>query len=118
MIDRLRTLRAPPPQTCPLRRLEIRRLAAGFGGSSPFGNDGETNWRQSAPVRHGKRRLPGESAAQIPNSGPNAFTLSPVTSQPNDGLWQRPGEAEEPVPARPATARVVDPEDDLTPVGY
>ncbi|MGE2814237.1 DoxX family protein [Mycobacterium heidelbergense] len=41
-----------------------------------------------------------------------------MTSQPNDGLWQRPGEAEEPIPARPATARVVDPEDDLTPVGY
>ena len=41
-----------------------------------------------------------------------------MTSQPNDGHWQRPGEAEEPVPARPATARVVDPEDDLTPVGY
>jgi putative oxidoreductase len=41
-----------------------------------------------------------------------------VTSEPNDGHWQRPGEAQEPIPARPATARVVDPEDDLTPVGY
>ncbi|HWF29109.1 MAG TPA: DoxX family protein, partial [Mycobacterium sp.] len=41
-----------------------------------------------------------------------------MTSQPNDGHWQRPEEAQEPIPARPATARVVDPEDDLTPVGY
>ncbi|OJZ75106.1 hypothetical protein BRW65_04575 [Mycobacterium paraffinicum] len=41
-----------------------------------------------------------------------------MTSQPNDGHWQRPGESPEPTPGRPATARVVDPEDDLTPVGY
>ncbi len=32
--------------------------------------------------------------------------------------WQRPGESPEPIPGRPASARVVDPEDDLTPVGY
>ena len=41
-----------------------------------------------------------------------------MTSEPNDGHWQRPGEGQEPIPARPATAHVVDPEDDLTPVGY
>jgi putative oxidoreductase len=41
-----------------------------------------------------------------------------VTSQPNDGSWQRPGESPEPIPGRPAAARLVDPEDDLTPVGY
>ncbi|HEX4558141.1 MAG TPA: DoxX family protein [Mycobacterium sp.] len=41
-----------------------------------------------------------------------------MTSQPNDGHWQRPGEAHESIAARPGTARVVDPEDDLTPVGY
>jgi putative oxidoreductase len=41
-----------------------------------------------------------------------------VTSQPNDGSWQRPGESSEPLPGRPASARLVDPEDDLTPVGY
>ncbi|OBH25704.1 hypothetical protein A5692_27770 [Mycobacterium sp. E342] len=41
-----------------------------------------------------------------------------MTSQSNDGHWQRPGESPEPAPGRPATARVVDPEDDLTPVGY
>jgi putative oxidoreductase len=41
-----------------------------------------------------------------------------VTSQPNDGSWQRPGESSDPVPGRPASARLVDPEDDLTPVGY
>jgi putative oxidoreductase len=41
-----------------------------------------------------------------------------VTSQPNDARWQRPGEIPEPAPARPAAARLVDPEDDLTPVGY
>jgi putative oxidoreductase len=40
-----------------------------------------------------------------------------VTSQPNDGHWQWPGEAQGPIPARPA-ARVVDPEDDLTPAGF
>jgi putative oxidoreductase len=41
-----------------------------------------------------------------------------VTSQPHDAHWQRPGEAPEPIPGRPAAARLVDPEDDLTPVGY
>lgn len=41
-----------------------------------------------------------------------------MSSQPNDAPWQRPGEAPEPAPGRPAAARLVDPEDDLTPVGY
>lgn len=41
-----------------------------------------------------------------------------MTSQSNDGHWQRPGESAESPPGRPASARVVDPEDDLTPVGY
>ncbi|GLE50563.1 membrane protein [Mycobacterium montefiorense] len=62
--------------------------------------------------------MPGESAAQIPDSRLNALTLTPVTGQSNDAPWQRPGEAPEPAPARPAAARLVDPEDDLTPVGY
>ena len=62
--------------------------------------------------------LTAESAAQIPNSGLNALTLTPVTSQSNDGHWQRPGESPEPTAGRPASARLVDPEDDLTPVGY
>jgi len=41
-----------------------------------------------------------------------------VTSQSNDAHWQRSGESAEPIPGRPASARLVDPEDDLTPVGY
>lgn len=41
-----------------------------------------------------------------------------MTSQPNDAHWSRPGESGEPNPGRPASARLVDPEDDLTPVGY
>ena len=41
-----------------------------------------------------------------------------MTSQSNDAHWSRPGESPEPIPGRPASARVVDPEDDLTPVGY
>jgi putative oxidoreductase len=41
-----------------------------------------------------------------------------VTSQSNDAHWSRPGESSEPIPGRPASARLVDPEDDLTPVGY
>lgn len=41
-----------------------------------------------------------------------------MTSQSNDAPWQRPGESPEPTPGRPASARLVDPEDDLTPVGY
>lgn len=41
-----------------------------------------------------------------------------MSSQPHDAHWQRPGESPEPAPGRPATARLVDPEDDLTPVGY
>lgn len=41
-----------------------------------------------------------------------------MSSQSHDEPWQRPGESPEPVPGRPASARLVDPEDDLTPVGY
>ncbi|MCV7102318.1 DoxX family protein [Mycobacterium palustre] len=41
-----------------------------------------------------------------------------MTSQSNDAHWQRPGESPEAIPGRPASARLVDPEDDLTPVGY
>ena len=41
-----------------------------------------------------------------------------MTSQSNDAPWQRPGEAPEHGPGRPGAARLVDPEDDLTPVGY
>jgi putative oxidoreductase len=41
-----------------------------------------------------------------------------VTSQSNDAHWSRSGESPEPTPGRPASARLVDPEDDLTPVGY
>jgi putative oxidoreductase len=62
--------------------------------------------------------MSGESAVQIPNSGVNALTLARVTSQTNDARWQRPGESPDPIPGRPASARLVHPEDDLTPVGY
>jgi putative oxidoreductase len=42
-----------------------------------------------------------------------------VTSQQHDAPWQRPGEhVAEHTAGRPAAARLVDPEDDLTPVGY
>ena len=41
-----------------------------------------------------------------------------MTSQSNDAHWSRPGESPEPIPGRPASARLVDPEDDLTPVAY
>ena len=79
---------------------------------------------QFGPAWRGEGRFPGGSTAQIPNSRSNALTLAPVTSQPNDEHWQPPGGAPPPnpgpppAPPRPASARVVDPEDDLTPVGY
>ena len=41
-----------------------------------------------------------------------------MTSQSNDAHWSRSGESPDPIPGRPASARLVDPEDDLTPVGY
>ena len=47
-----------------------------------------------------------------------ALTLACVSSQSNDAPWRRPGEFPEPTPGHPASARLVDPEDDLTPVGY
>ncbi len=53
-----------------------------------------------------------------PISDEIALTLAPVTSQSNDARWRRPGESPEPTPGHPASARLVDPEDDLTPVGY
>ncbi len=61
--------------------------------------------------------LPGESAAQIPNSGLNALTLTRVTSS-HDSHWQRPDDSAGPNPGRPVTASLVDPEDDLTPAKY
>ena len=79
----------------------------------PEGQDGRFSQN---PGRFGG--LTGESAAQIPDSGTFALTLTRVTSQSNDAPWRRPGESPEPVPGRPASARLVDPEDDLTPVGY
>lgn len=62
--------------------------------------------------------LSSESAVQIPNSGRNALTLALVTSQSNDSHWRRSGESPDPTPGPPISASVVDPEDDLTPVGY
>jgi putative oxidoreductase len=62
--------------------------------------------------------MSGESAAQIPNSGLNALTLARVTSQSHDAHWRPPAKSAEPTPGRPAAARLVDPEDDLTPVGF
>jgi putative oxidoreductase len=41
-----------------------------------------------------------------------------VTSQSHDAPWRPPGHSSEPATGRPAAARLVDPEDDLTPVGY
>ncbi len=41
-----------------------------------------------------------------------------MTSQSHDAPWQRPDQSPEPIPGRPASARLVDPEDDLTPAGY
>jgi len=73
---------------------------------------------QSGPVWRANYRMSGESAAQIPDSRLKALTLAPVPSQSNDTHWRRPGDPPEPVPGHPASARVVDPEDDLTPVGY
>ena len=62
--------------------------------------------------------LSGESAAQIPNSGQNALTLARVTSQSHDSTWRRPDAVPDSIPGRPASASLVDPEDDLTPVGF
>ena len=57
-----------------------------------------------------------------PIQGHLPLTLTPVTSQSHDAPWQRPGlaagHAPDSAPGRPAAARLVDPEDDLTPVGY
>ncbi|ORW13329.1 DoxX family protein [Mycobacterium lacus] len=41
-----------------------------------------------------------------------------MTSQSNESHWRRPGDSPESIPGRPVSASVVDPEDDLTPVGY
>jgi putative oxidoreductase len=60
----------------------------------------------------------GESAAQIPNSGGIALTLTQVTSQSNDSHWQRPDDSAAPTPVRPASASLVDPEDDLPSATY
>jgi putative oxidoreductase len=59
--------------------------------------------------------LSAEAPLKSPVSGANALTLTPVTSS-NDVHWQRPGDPPGPIPGRPASARLVDPEDDLTPV--
>jgi putative oxidoreductase len=65
---------------------------------------------------------PAKAPLKSPIQGHLPLTLTPVTSQSHDAPWQRPGlaseQAPEQAPGRPAAARLVDPEDDLTPVGY
>jgi putative oxidoreductase len=60
----------------------------------------------------------GESAAQIPNSAANALTLTPVTSQPKESHWRRPDDSAAQTQVRPASASLVDPEDDLPSANY
>lgn len=55
-----------------------------------------------------------ESAAQIHDLRAIALTLTPVTSQNPGPGWQRPEDS----PVRPASARLVDPEDDLGSATY
>lgn len=47
-----------------------------------------------------------------------ALTLAIVTSQPHDQLWKRPDESSAPTTARPSSASLIDPEDDLPSDGY
>jgi putative oxidoreductase len=54
-----------------------------------------------------------ESAAQIPDSQKFPLTLTRVSSQPHEAHWQRPDSSAVPTPARPSSASLVDPEDDL-----
>lgn len=61
---------------------------------------------------------PGESATQIPNSDSTALTLIQVTSQSNVSRWPRPDDSAAPTPARPASASLIDPEDDLPSATY
>jgi putative oxidoreductase len=71
-------------------------------------------------VRRVRRRVNrhSESAAQIPDSDRIALTLTLVTSQSNDTRWQRPEDSAAPTPVRPASASLVDPEDDLPSATY
>jgi putative oxidoreductase len=66
--------------------------------------------------RHVNRH--SESAAQIPDSDRIALTLTHVTSQSNDSRWQRADDSAAPTPVRPASASLVDPEDDLPSATY
>jgi putative oxidoreductase len=68
---------------------------------------------------HGRcANQPGERAVQIPNSESTALTLTQVTSQSNDPRWRRPDDSAAPTPARPASASLIDPEDDLPSATY
>ncbi|TDO17756.1 putative oxidoreductase [Mycobacterium sp. BK086] len=58
--------------------------------------------------------LPARSAAQIPDLRRTALTLTFVTSQGPDPHWQRPDDSS----ARPVSAQLVDPEDDLPSATY
>src|SRR6185312_8009074 len=112
MTDRLRTLRTSPPHT----RLRQPSKAVVPANPCPDTWPGSL-WGHSAPAGGQTVELSGESAAQIPDSGRIALTLTRVTSQSHDSSWRRPGDLPEPLPGRPASASLVDPEDDLTPVG-
>ena len=79
-------------------------------GYLPLAGDG--------PGGAGPSREVGESAAQIPNSGTNALTLARVTSQSNDSHWRQPDDSAAPTQVRPASASLVDPEDDLPSATY
>ena len=66
------------------------------------------------PRREIQAILPARSAAQIPDLRTDALTLTFVTSQGPDPLWQRPNDSS----GRPASAQLVDPEDDLPSATY
>ena len=71
------------------------------------------SWQWLCQIPGPSRGIVGKSAVQIPTSSATAFTLAGVTSQSNDLHWQWPDDTGETVPARPAAARLVDPEDPL-----
>jgi putative oxidoreductase len=74
--------------------------------------------RRSGVERARSSRQLGESAAQIPNSRTNALTLARVTSQPSDSHWRPPEDSGAQTQVRPASASLVDPEDDLPSATY
>ena len=92
-----------PPRPPRLHSSQITDISAGLPATGWRGSWSICRQTRSRVQRHADRH--SESAAQIPDSGRIALTLTRVTSQSNDTRWQRPEDSAVPTPVRPGLSK-------------